>query len=110
MVVRKMTRRSALKAMLCSAGFAIVPGCERAAKIASAGRVVVRWGVRLGCVSSAVLTLATLVLELIALIDGVRRTMTTRLTQQQASALRQGGQLILRDVDGREQVVNVVVS
>ena len=98
-------RRSALVG-LAALPFGGLFGCgkgESADKAAQVARtVVLKVARKVLSVADVVLTIKDLAVEIAAIIDGRPETITSRITEDEAAALRDGGQLIIKSEDGTE--------
>jgi len=108
-----ISRRSAIKAASGILLASSLPGCGSGAgnTAAQAGRVVVQVGFKIAKIATALVRAASLALEIVAILaDGVHKTISANLTVEQLDVLKNGGELIIRSIDGREFPVAVVIQ
>ena len=104
----RIGRREALKVMGAAVVAGSVSGCGA---IAGAGRVVlsVAWKT-ITSVISAVLKHGDKVLTVVAMVEAVRKELSSTLTDEQANSLKSGGKLYLKPEDGKEHAIPYTVN
>ena len=108
---RKMTRRQALVAGATGVLAGGVTGCG--GSVAPTARVVARVVIRVAWPSiqrviAAVVRRTDLIVK--AIVATVERTLNAKLTSEQASSLKSGGQLYLRTEDGVEHEIPYTIE
>lgn len=108
-----LTRSVAVVAIL---GLPFAVGCDSGTKAPSvppfiatnatkAVKIVLAVAKRAITAVRVVVELHALVVEIIAIVNGVEEKITVELSEEQKKALEDGGTLIIRDVDGEESPV-----
>jgi hypothetical protein len=99
-------RVSRRKAVALLAGLALLPAlssCEKSpTDVKKAARIVIAVAKKFSKVVSVGIDLVELALEIKAIIEGKEETIQARITAEERDALKNGGQLIIKDKGGRE--------
>lgn len=113
---RRITRRHALKVAGGGIILSVLPGCGEGGSggarqaISHDVTVIIKVAFKIHKVLSVVLAIADGVLTILAIIDGIQKTVTAKPTKKQVAELKNGGKLLIEGSDGQQFEVPFTVQ
>jgi hypothetical protein len=102
-VANLISRRDALALVTLLPVLALATGCDAPTTgLNKVKRIVVAVAKKVFKVVGVGIDLVELAVEIRAIIDGKEETIQTHITREEAEALKNGGQLVIRGEDGKE--------
>jgi hypothetical protein len=101
-MAQKVSRRDAISG-LAALPVVLLAGCgQTPTRLTKAKLIIIAVAKKLTKITTVGLDLAELVVEIKAILDGKEETIQARITKEEAEALKNGGQLVIKDEDGKE--------
>lgn len=98
---RHIVRREALIALCGFPLLGSLSGCD-SSKADKTVKIILAVMKKLDRINTIRVDIEDLVVEIKAIIDGKDETVQTHITKEEAKALQNGGQLVIKDKDGKE--------